>query len=78
MEKQWDVLLTVADAANLLNVSRATVYREIREKRLGAVQIRRVWRIRYSEVERYLQRHDTLARGEHLARGQSLARTPDV
>lgn len=68
VEGSWDVPLKVADAARLLNVSPATLYREIQDGRLRAVRIRGTWRIRHSEIERYLESNDTQARGKHFAR----------
>lgn len=68
MEQAWDTPLRVADAARLLNVSAATLYREIADGRIRAVRIRGTWRIRHSELLRYLERNDTQARGQYIAR----------
>lgn len=64
----WDTPLPIRDAARLLNVSPATIYREIHEGRIRAVRIRSTWRIRHSELIKYLERNDTQARGQHIAR----------
>lgn len=64
----WDIPLPVRDAAKLLNVSPATIYREVHEGRIRAVRIRSTLRIRTSELMRYLERNDTQARGQHIAR----------
>lgn len=68
MEQAWDAPLRVADAARLLNVSPATLYREIAEGRIRAVRIRNTLRIRQSELQRYIERNDTQARGQHITR----------
>lgn len=47
-------LLTTGDAAELLNVSEATVRRLIRERTLGVVRVRRTVRVNRSEIERFV------------------------
>jgi excisionase family DNA binding protein len=47
-------LLTVAEVADILRVSTMTVYRLIKQGDLAAVRIGHNYRIRGSEVDRYL------------------------
>lgn len=49
------VLLTVDETAQRLSVSRWTVYRLFRDKKLRFVKVRGGTRIRTSEIERYLR-----------------------
>jgi excisionase family DNA binding protein len=49
-----DRLLTVREVANAMRVSNMTVYRLIRAGDLRAIQIGKSYRIRESEVGRYL------------------------
>lgn len=51
-------LLTVQQVANLLQVSRATVYREIQTGRLTAVHIGRCIRITTESVDAYVHATD--------------------
>jgi excisionase family DNA binding protein len=50
-------------AARLLNVSVKTVRREINRRKLRALQIGRIWRVRVSEIDAYLKRLEGLAMG---------------
>jgi excisionase family DNA binding protein len=49
-----DSLLTVDEVARVLRVSNMTVYRLIKSGRLGAIRIGKNFRVRRSEVVRYL------------------------
>lgn len=49
-----DRLLTVREVADAMRVSHMTVYRLIRSGQLRAVRVGRVFRIRESEIDRYL------------------------
>ena len=49
-----DRLLTVADVASTMRVSNMTVYRLIKSGSLAAVRVGKNYRIRESEVDRYL------------------------
>ena len=46
--------LTVAEVADLMRVSKMTVYRLIRSGKLPAVQIGKAYRVREDELESYL------------------------
>ncbi len=47
-------LLTVAEVASAMRVSTMTVYRLIKQGSLPAVRVGRSYRVRSSEVDRYL------------------------
>jgi excisionase family DNA binding protein len=47
-------LLTVNEVADLLRVSRMTVYRMIREGNMAAVRVGRGYRLREDDVDTYL------------------------
>lgn len=49
--------MTVSEVAALMRVSNMTVYRLIRSGELNAVQVGNRYRIRESEVHRYLDEH---------------------
>jgi excisionase family DNA binding protein len=49
-----DRLLTVAEVAGIMRVSNMTVYRLIKTGELAAVRVGKSYRIRESEVDRYL------------------------
>ena len=49
-----DRLLTVGEVAGTMRVSTMTVYRMIKGGDLGAIRVGRGYRIRQSEMERYL------------------------
>ena len=49
-----DRLLTVAEVADLMRVSNMTVYRLIKSGSLGAIRVGKNFRIRESDVGRYL------------------------
>jgi excisionase family DNA binding protein len=48
-------LLTVAEVATLMRVSRMTVYRLIRRGQLKAIRVGRNYRVREDDLERYLE-----------------------
>ena len=47
-------LLTVKEVSNLLRVSDMTVYRLIKSKQISAIRVGKNFRIKESEVEKYL------------------------
>jgi excisionase family DNA binding protein len=47
-------LLTVGEVAGLMRVSNMTVYRLIKSGQLGAIRVGKNYRIRRSDVDRYL------------------------
>lgn len=49
-----DRLLTVAEVASIMRVSNMTVYRLIKGSELPALRVGKNYRIRESEVDRYL------------------------
>jgi excisionase family DNA binding protein len=49
-----DRLLTVGEVAELMRVSNMTVYRLIKTGSLGAIRVGKNYRIRESDVNRYL------------------------
>ena len=49
-----DQLLTVAEVAGAMRVSNMTIYRLIKSGQLGAVRVGKNYRIRESDVDRYL------------------------
>jgi excisionase family DNA binding protein len=49
-----DRLLTVGEVASLMRVSNMTVYRLIKSGDLGAIRVGKNYRIRESDVNRYL------------------------
>jgi excisionase family DNA binding protein len=49
-----DRLLTVAEVASIMRVSNMTVYRLIKSGELPALRVGKNYRIRESEVDRYL------------------------
>ncbi len=50
-------MLTVAEVASVMRVSRMTVYRLIRRGQLRAVKVGRNYRVREDDLERYLESH---------------------
>lgn len=54
-----DPILTVEDAANALHLHPFTVLKLIKTKKLRASKIGRVYRIRESAIEDFLNRHST-------------------
>jgi excisionase family DNA binding protein len=56
-----DTLLSPLAVAEQLGVSDQTVYNWIREKRIGALKMGRLLRIRQSELERFVAANSTTA-----------------
>jgi len=54
-------LLTVSEVADLLRVSRMTVYRLIKEGQMSALRVGRSYRLREDDVDDYLSRRYTEA-----------------
>ena len=50
-----DRLLTVGEVAGTMRVSNMTVYRLIKAGQIGAIRVGKNYRIRASEVDRYLR-----------------------
>lgn len=50
-----DPLLTVGEVARIMRVSNMTVYRLIKSRQLAALRVGKNYRIRQSDVERYLE-----------------------
>jgi excisionase family DNA binding protein len=48
-------LLTVAEVANVMRVSRMTVYRLIRRAQLKAIRVGRNYRVRQADLDEYLE-----------------------
>jgi excisionase family DNA binding protein len=57
MTAQW---LTVEDVAKELNVHPETVRIWIRERELNAVAFKRAYRIRRSDLDEFIRRHETM------------------
>lgn len=51
-----DPFLTVAEIAVMMRVSKMTVYRLVHEQRIETVRIGRAFRVRESEVHKYMAR----------------------
>jgi excisionase family DNA binding protein len=47
-------LLTVAEVANMMRVSNMTIYRLIKSGQLSAIRVGKNYRIRRTDVDRYL------------------------
>ncbi|HEU4480269.1 MAG TPA: helix-turn-helix domain-containing protein [Actinomycetota bacterium] len=52
-----EVLLTVGEVAEVMRVSNMTVYRLIKSGQLGAIRVGKNYRIRRSDIDRYLTGH---------------------
>ena len=59
-----DRLLTVAGVADIMRVSNMTVYRLIKSGQLAAIRVGKNYRIRESEVDRYLSERSVWVEGE--------------
>ncbi len=59
-----DRLLTVGDVAGILAVSNMTVYRLIKRGDLAAIRVGKNYRIRESDVDRYLSDRSVKVEGE--------------
>jgi putative molybdopterin biosynthesis protein len=63
LDKNTDKLLTVREVATYLNVVRITVYRMIDRGDLKAAKVGRVWRVRWQDLQDYLNRPTTGPKG---------------
>ena len=62
--RRWDDrLLTVGEVAATMRVSNMTVYRLIKSGQLAAVRVGKNYRIRESDVERYLSERSVSVEG---------------
>jgi excisionase family DNA binding protein len=59
-----DRLLTVAEVADIMRVSNMTVYRLIKSGQLAAIRVGKNYRIRESEIERYLSERSVWVEGD--------------
>ncbi len=57
-------LLTVGEVATLMRVSNMTVYRLIKAGQLSAIRVGKNYRIRRSDVDRYLTERSVNVRGD--------------
>lgn len=66
MEKQLESirLLTLSEAAKLLQVSTRTLQRMIRQSQLPAFKVGGQWRMRESQLSEWLDQREKSARGE--------------
>ena len=55
-EKVSNKLLTVNEVAKILRVSNMTVYRLVKSKQLPAIRVGKNYRIKETDVDRYLNR----------------------
>ena len=51
-----DTLLTIRQVAKYLHVVQLTVYRMIKRGDLKAIKVGRVWRVRWEDLQAYLNR----------------------
>jgi excisionase family DNA binding protein len=58
-----DRLLTVSEVADMMRVSNMTVYRLIKSGQLAALRVGKNYRIRESEVDRYLSERSVWVEG---------------
>ncbi|MEX0992077.1 MAG: helix-turn-helix domain-containing protein [Actinomycetota bacterium] len=58
-----DRLLTVGEVANAMRVSNMTVYRLIKAGQLAAIRVGKNYRIRESDVDRYLSSRSVKVEG---------------
>ncbi len=58
-----DRLLTVGEVANAMRVSNMTVYRMIKAGQLAAIRVGKNYRIRESDVDRYLSSRSVKVEG---------------
>jgi excisionase family DNA binding protein len=66
MEKQLENirLLTLSEAATLLQVSTRTLQRMIRQRQLPAFKVGGQWRMRESQLSEWLEQQEKSARGD--------------
>ena len=58
-----DKLFTVNEVASMLRISNMTVYRLVKNEEISAIRVGKNYRIRESEVDRYLSSGSTLVSG---------------
>lgn len=56
-------LLTVGEVAGIMRVSNMTVYRLIKSGQLGAIRVGKNYRIRRSDIDRYLEERSVNVEG---------------
>lgn len=59
-----DRLLTVGEVAGMMRVSNMTVYRLIKSGQLPAIRVGKNYRLRESDIDRYLTERSVKAEGE--------------
>ena len=59
-----DLLLTVGEVADTMRVSNMTVYRMIKAGQLAAIRVGKNYRIRESDVQRYLVERSVIVESE--------------
>ena len=64
MAEFGEPLLTVGEVANMMRVSNMTVYRLIKAGHLAAIRVGKNYRIRRTDVDRYLTDRSVNAGGE--------------
>jgi len=66
MEKQLENirLLTLSEAATLLQVSTRTLQRMIRQRQLPAFKVGNQWRLREAQLSEWLDQREKSARGD--------------
>ena len=60
-----DLLLTVGEVADVMRVSNMTVYRLIKSGQLAAIRVGKNYRIRRSDIDRYLTGHAVRVEEDH-------------
>jgi excisionase family DNA binding protein len=63
--------LTVSEVAEVMRLSRMTVYRLVKAHDLPAVRFGRSYRVPEHAIEDYVQHHSTLADDEHPEAGKT-------
>lgn len=64
MQDFGEPLLTVGEVAGLMRVSNMTVYRLIKSGQLSAIRVGKNYRIRRTDVDRYLSERSVNFRGD--------------
>lgn len=64
MQGFGEPLLTVGEVASLMRVSNMTVYRLIKAGQLAAIRVGKNYRIRRTDVDRYLSERSVNVQGE--------------
>ena len=55
IEMKHDIVLTTDEAINYLKISKPTLLKHVREKKIKAVKVGRGWRFLQSELYRFLK-----------------------